>query len=119
MVLSATNSADWTCALRPIESARHPAKRTSPLALQAHDARIASLVNGRCGIVDRMPSPHGPSLDASIGLTTSQAEVLRREYGPNELPSARPRSIWRIALQVAAEPMILLLLASGGVYLLL
>ena len=66
-----------------------------------------------------MPAPHAPSLDTSIGLTASRAQDLRREYGPNELPSSRPRSIWRIALQVAAEPMILLLLASGGVYLLL
>jgi Ca2+-transporting ATPase len=53
------------------------------------------------------------------GLTTTEAAALRVEHGPNELPSARPRAVWRIALQVVAEPMILLLIAAGVVYLLL
>ncbi len=39
--------------------------------------------------------------------------------GYNELPSAKPRSVLAIALGVAREPMFLLLLAGGLVYLLL
>lgn len=51
----------------------------------------------------------------------SSAEVARRlaEEGYNELPSVRRRSIFKIALGVAREPMFLLLIASGIVYLLL
>jgi Ca2+-transporting ATPase len=54
-----------------------------------------------------------------VGLTSAEAAALRVAHGANELPSARPRAVWRIALQVVAEPMILLLLAAGVVYLLL
>jgi Ca2+-transporting ATPase len=39
--------------------------------------------------------------------------------GHNELPSAKPRSILAIALEVAKEPMFLLLVAGGLIYLLL
>ncbi len=53
------------------------------------------------------------------GLSSAQAEALQREHGRNELPQALPRSIWRLALDVLQEPMFLLLLACGGVYLLL
>jgi len=51
----------------------------------------------------------------------SEAEAARRlaADGPNELPSARPRSFWRIAGGVLQEPMILLLVAGGTIYLLL
>ncbi|HET7225759.1 MAG TPA: cation-translocating P-type ATPase [Candidatus Eisenbacteria bacterium] len=58
-------------------------------------------------------------LEMPIGLTTDEARQRLLHLGPNEVPSARPRKLWRIAGQVAREPMILLLLASGGVYLLL
>ena len=55
----------------------------------------------------------------SFGLT--EAEALRRlkQDGPNELPRKPPRSVWRIALQVIREPMFLLLLAAGVIYLFL
>jgi Ca2+-transporting ATPase len=39
--------------------------------------------------------------------------------GPNELPSARPRTVLDIAREVVREPMLLLLIATGIVYLLL
>ncbi len=39
--------------------------------------------------------------------------------GHNELPSARPRTVWEMSLGVAREPMFLLLLACGALYLVL
>jgi Ca2+-transporting ATPase len=39
--------------------------------------------------------------------------------GPNELPSAKPRSFLAIAWEVLSEPMILLLVAAGVIYLIL
>jgi Ca2+-transporting ATPase len=57
-----------------------------------------------------------PSADPP-GLSSQEAaERLLRE-GPNELPSARPRSTLAIALEVTREPMFLLLIATGVVYL--
>jgi len=60
-----------------------------------------------------------PSADAPAGLTDTEAARRLSEAGPNELPSTRPRSIFAIALSVIGEPMFLLLIACGAVYLLL
>ncbi|MBN1901228.1 cation-translocating P-type ATPase [Candidatus Sumerlaeota bacterium] len=49
----------------------------------------------------------------------SEAEASRRldQEGFNELPSTRRRSIFAIAFEVIREPMFLLLVACGGIYL--
>jgi Ca2+-transporting ATPase len=54
---------------------------------------------------------------SGLSETAAAARLLRDGY--NELPSARPRSIVAIALEVVREPMFLLLIASGAIYLLL
>lgn len=53
------------------------------------------------------------------GLSDVEAASRIAHYGFNELPSSKPRSIFRIALEVVREPMFLLLLACGSTYLLL
>jgi len=53
------------------------------------------------------------------GLTTDMARVRLRLEGPNELPRAGRRPVFRIALEVLREPMLVLLLLGGFVYLLL
>jgi P-type Ca2+ transporter type 2C len=58
--------------------------------------------------------------DANVeGLTDAEAERRMATDGPNELPSSRPRSTWRIAWEVTREPMFLLLLGAGAIYLIL
>lgn len=51
----------------------------------------------------------------------SRAEARRRLLadGPNELPAARRRGPWQLAREVCSEPMFLLLMACGAIYLLL
>jgi Ca2+-transporting ATPase len=53
------------------------------------------------------------------GLSQEQAEARLRQFGHNELPANRPRSPFAIALEVIREPMFLLLLGAGSIYLLL
>lgn len=53
------------------------------------------------------------------GLSEAEAAKLLKEVGYNELPSAKPRSVFAIAFEVIKEPMFLLLVAGGLVYLLL
>ena len=53
------------------------------------------------------------------GLTEAQAQEALRESGWNELPSAGKRGILSIAAGVVREPMFLLLLACGALYLIL
>jgi Ca2+-transporting ATPase len=53
------------------------------------------------------------------GLTEEEAAERLREDGHNELPSTRRRSILAIALDVAREPMFLMLVACGVLYLIL
>ncbi|MDQ5871242.1 MAG: cation-translocating P-type ATPase [Acidobacteriota bacterium] len=53
------------------------------------------------------------------GLSADEAAARLAQVGYNELPSGGRRGIFRAALEVVREPMILLLLAAGGIYLLL
>ncbi len=53
------------------------------------------------------------------GLSDIEATKRLLIDGANELPSSRPRNIWMIAWEVTREPMFLLLLGAGGIYLLL
>ncbi|HSD56564.1 MAG TPA: cation-transporting P-type ATPase, partial [Methanotrichaceae archaeon] len=53
------------------------------------------------------------------GLFEAEAEERLKTEGYNELPSAKARSIFAIALEVVREPMFLLLVAGGLIYLLL
>jgi Ca2+-transporting ATPase len=59
------------------------------------------------------------SHDASVGLSEQEAARRLTDEGPNELPSAQPRSLFAIALSVVREPIFLLLIACGGIYLML
>jgi len=58
-------------------------------------------------------------IDGLTGLSEDEAARRLALDGYNELPSARPRGLLAIALSVVREPIFLLLLACGGVYLLL
>jgi P-type Ca2+ transporter type 2C len=53
------------------------------------------------------------------GLSSIEASNLMRELGPNELPSSKPKNIWHIAYEVIKEPMFLLLLSCGALYMIL
>ena len=53
------------------------------------------------------------------GLTNDEASQRLARDGFNELPSAKARTLWRITLEVLREPMLLLLIGTGVVYLLL
>ncbi|RZL35574.1 MAG: hypothetical protein EOP35_13300 [Rubrivivax sp.] len=54
---------------------------------------------------------------ASNGLSATEARQRLATDGPNELPVSRPRSVLRLAREIAGEPMFLLLLACGAIYL--
>ena len=54
-----------------------------------------------------------------IGLTSEAAIACLKIDGPNELPRAGRRPVWRIVFEVLREPMLALLLAGGVAYLLL
>ena len=53
------------------------------------------------------------------GLSEEEAALRLKKEGYNELPSSKRRTAWIIALEVVREPMFLLLLASGAIYLIL
>lgn len=54
---------------------------------------------------------------AATGLSAAEARERLRRDGPNTLPANRPRSLWAITRDVLVEPMFLMLLFAGGVYL--
>jgi Ca2+-transporting ATPase len=58
-------------------------------------------------------------INSITGLSGQEAVSRLRREGYNELPSTKQRSIFAIAIDVVREPMFLLLVACGGVYLVL
>jgi P-type Ca2+ transporter type 2C len=53
------------------------------------------------------------------GLAEAEAAARLRNEGFNELPSSKRRSIFAIAWEIVREPMFLLLISGGAIYLLL
>jgi len=70
-------------------------------------------------VAPRPPSPSTLQLDAFTGLTEAEAQARLERDGPNELPSREDRGILAIAWEVVREPMFLLLVAAGSLYLLM
>ena len=60
-----------------------------------------------------------PALDIHHlqGLSTATAAARLRLEGFNELPSSKPRNVFAIAWEVVREPMFLMLVACGVIYL--
>ncbi len=53
--------------------------------------------------------------DAERGLTAQEVEQRRARYGPNEITSEPPPSVWAVAAVQLRDPMNLMLLAVTGV----
>ena len=56
---------------------------------------------------------------SSSGLSDQEAAAKLLADGPNELASAKPRSLAQMAWEVVREPMLMLLVAAGSIYLVL
>src|SRR5215813_2692819 len=66
-----------------------------------------------------MPADKSPQFSSARGLSEAEADERLKAEGFNELPHPDHRTPLRIALEVLREPMLLLLLAGGAIYLLL
>ena len=63
--------------------------------------------------------PADSDLDGFAGLTEDEARQRLLRDGPNELPSKESRGLLGIAWEVVREPMFLLLVGAGSLYLLM
>jgi Ca2+-transporting ATPase len=66
---------------------------------------------------DVAQAPEAPG--SAQGLSAAEARQRLARDGANELPVSKPRSLFRLAREVASEPMFLLLVACGAIYLVL
>jgi Ca2+-transporting ATPase len=64
---------------------------------------------------DAAPSVETPAI--APGLSDAEAKQRLAKDGPNALPVSKPRSVLRLAREVASEPMFLLLVACGAIYM--
>lgn len=78
-----------------------------------------SCLHDTCARESRMitKSLHRADQDKLSGLSTFEVAERLATEGYNELPAAKPRNLRAIALEVLREPMFLLLLAAGLIYL--
>jgi len=67
-------------------------------------------------VAARSESEPAPVGETHTGLSDAEAQRRLQREGPNELPAASPRNLVRIAAEVAREPMFLLLVAAGVLY---
>jgi Ca2+-transporting ATPase len=59
-----------------------------------------------------------PSISPDLqGLSSTEAAERLAQDGPNQLPGSAPKSTLAIVREVLTEPMFLMLLAAGGIYL--
>jgi len=59
-----------------------------------------------------------PSRPASLsGLDPTEAARRLAMQGPNLLPGSAPKTLWKMVIGVLLEPMFLMLLVAGGLYL--
>jgi Ca2+-transporting ATPase len=74
---------------------------------------------GTSASTESPPSTEQPDGSDAWRLGLSQAEAQRRltEFGPNALPGGERKPLHRIVLKVLAEPMFLMLLVAGALYL--
>jgi P-type Ca2+ transporter type 2C len=61
-----------------------------------------------------MIAPAGMPPGDARALSSAEAQQRLAKDGPNELPVSKPRTMLRLAHEVATEPMILLLVACGA-----
>jgi len=59
------------------------------------------------------------SRSTSDGLSEVEARQRLAQDGPNELPVSRPRGVFRLLREIVSEPMFLLLVACGAIYMVL
>ncbi|MGE5343400.1 MAG: cation-translocating P-type ATPase [Candidatus Omnitrophota bacterium] len=59
----------------------------------------------------------GHEINDIRGLSEAEAREKLNTDGFNELPSAKKRSIFKIILEIVKEPMLILLVACGSIYL--
>jgi Ca2+-transporting ATPase len=62
---------------------------------------------------------HQLEFDTIRGLSEAEAARRLKQEGYNELPTSKKRSLWVIALEIVREPIFLLLVGCGVIYLLL
>ena len=60
---------------------------------------------------------NGLNRDPPPGLSAAEVSQRLQQHGYNELPSTQTRSLLATAWGVAREPMFLMLLACGAIYL--
>jgi Ca2+-transporting ATPase len=58
-----------------------------------------------------------PGVDLESGLSATEAALRLADDGPNSLPGGQRRSLLSITVETVREPMFLLLLAAGSLYM--
>jgi Ca2+-transporting ATPase len=98
--------------MNPLPTARWRCATTERTNAEVAPAEVKPAETAKAGTPSAAPA-------RPTGLTDAQASDRLATDGPNELPVSRPRSMLRLLGDVVSEPMFLLLVACGGIYLLL
>ena len=67
---------------------------------------------------EKLPVPTGNPLASPHGLSAADAAQRLAQFGPNRVSTGRDETFWDELLESLREPLVLLLLAVGGLYFL-
>lgn len=67
---------------------------------------------------EKVPVPTGNPLASYLGLSAADAAQRLAQFGPNRVSTGRDETFWDELLESLREPLVLLLLAVGGLYFL-
>ena len=110
-----------TCDLRSFEFGIAVDVMRDSRTFGAHILEVAQTGMSITSVPEKLPRSGSTSLDFAgfAGLTDEDARRNIAEDGPNEIASQEKRGLFAIAIEVVREPMFLMLVAAGILYLLM
>ncbi|NYT64231.1 hypothetical protein H0A66_18105 [Alcaligenaceae bacterium] len=87
--------------------------------MESHKSAPSPPHSTACDVIDRLSHRESDPRTPQAGLSAKEAAARLLKDGFNRLPSNAPKSLLAILRSVAGEPMFLMLLCGGGIYLLL
>ena len=99
---------------------RNDAASTALPRTVAEGNPVSESPDPRSPLAARVPFvAHLLQIEGLVGLHELDARARLQQDGPNELPAQQKQNLLTIVLEVVREPMFLMLVAAGVVYLLL
>lgn len=113
------NSSERKRSASPSESASSSAAKSNGTTSASKGSRKTSEMEAKRRLQPWVSSTEETletlATDLRTGLTSERVEVLRKEYGYNELDKEEPRSFWEMVFEQFDDPLVKILLVAAAI----